>query len=131
IGGPATRMFNMTRLVADTETTTFKTRDFPLQSGEILPEVTIAYRTMGTLSPRRDNVVLVTHGNTSGPHMIDPNSSAGEGAWSEIVGPGKAVDTNRYFAICPNMLAWSNGSTRAASCVPAPRRRHGPNFPAI
>ena len=121
----------MTRLVADTETTTFKTRDFPLQSGEILPEVTIAYRTMGTLSPRRDNVVLVTHGNTSGPHMIDPNSSAGEGAWNEIVGPGKAVDTNRFFAICPNMLGSSYGSTNAASIDPKKGERYGPRFPDI
>ena len=105
----------MTTLVADPETATFTTRDFRLQSGEVLPEVTIAYRTMGALSPKRDNVVLVTHGNTSGPHMIDPNSSAGEGAWNEIVGPGKAVDSNRYFAICPNMLGSSYGSTNAAS----------------
>jgi homoserine O-acetyltransferase len=121
----------MTTLLADADNTTFTTRDFRLQSGEVLPELTIAYRTMGTLSPKHDNVVLVTHGNTSGPHMIDPNSSAGEGAWNEIVGPGKAVDTVRYFAICPNMLGSSYGSTNAASIDPRTGKRYGPRFPGI
>jgi homoserine O-acetyltransferase/O-succinyltransferase len=121
----------MTTLAAEAESTTFSARDFRLQSGEVLPEVTIAYRTMGALSAKRDNVVLVTHGNTSGPQMIDPNSSAGEGAWNEIVGPGKAVDTNRYFAICPNMLGSSYGSTNAASIDPRTGRRYGQRFPDI
>jgi homoserine O-acetyltransferase len=122
----------MTTLLAESETKpTFTTRDFRLQSGETLPEVTIAYRTLGTLSPKRDNVVLVTHGYTSGPNMIDPNSLAGEGAWNEIVGPGKVVDTNRYFAICPNMLGSSYGSTNAASIDPRSGKRYGPRFPAI
>src|SRR6201996_9657238 len=98
-----------------TESKRFTTKDFRLKSGVVMPEVAIAYRTLGALSPARDNAVLVTHGNTSGPHMIDPNSSAGEGAWSEIVGPGKAVDTNSYFTICPNMLGSSYGSTKAPS----------------
>src|SRR5262249_2605888 len=131
IGFPRQRTLIMTTLLADAEAMTFTTRDFRLQSGVVLPEVTIAYRTMGTLSPRRDNVVLVTHGNTSGPHMIDQNSSAGEGAWNEIVGPGKAVDTNRYFAICPNMLGSSYGSTNAASIDTRTGKRYGPHFPGI
>jgi len=115
----------------DARSTNFTTRNVRLTSGVVMPEVTIAYRTLGALSPARDNAVLVTHGNTSGPHMIDPNSSAGEGAWSEIVGPGKAVDTDRYFAICPNMLGSSYGSTNGASIDPATGKRYGPNFPAI
>jgi homoserine O-acetyltransferase len=96
-----------------------------------MPEVTIAYRTLGTLAANRDNVVLVTHGNTSGPQMIDPGGSTGEGSWNEIVGPGKAVDTNRYFAICPNMLGSSYGSTNAASIDPVTGNRYGPRFPDI
>ena len=110
---------------------TFTTRNFRLQSGKVLPEVTIAYRTLGVLAPGRDNVVLVTHGNTSGPQMIAPGGSTGEGSWSEIVGPGKAVDTDRFFAICPNMLGSSYGSTNAASIDPTTGRRYGPRFPDI
>lgn len=110
---------------------TFVITNFRLQSGGVMPAVTIAYRTLGVLAPDRSNVVLVTHGNTSGPQMIDPGGSAAEGGWNEIVGPGKAVDTDRYFAICPNMLGSSYGSTNAASIEPATGKRYGPRFPDI
>ena len=96
-----------------------------------MPSLTIAYATLGTLAPDRGNAVLVTHGNTSGPQMIDPGGSTGEGSWSELVGPGKAVDTNRFFAICPNMLGSSYGSTNAASIDPATGKPYGPRFPDI
>ena len=114
-----------------TELKTFTRRDFRLQSGIVMPEVTIAYRTVGALAPNRDNVVLVTHGNTSGPQMIDPDGTTGEGSWNGIVGPGKAVDTDRYFAICPNMLGSSYGSTSPASVNPKTGRRYGRDFPDI
>jgi homoserine O-acetyltransferase len=110
---------------------TFVTGDFRLQSGIVMPAVTIAYRTLGALAPHRGNVVLVTHGNTSGPQMIDPGGSTGEGSWNEIVGPGKAVDTNRFFVICPNMLGSSYGSSNAASIDPSTGKRYGPRFPDI
>src|SRR5437016_4101345 len=113
---------------AATEAGTFTTHDFRLQRGVVMPEIIIAYRTLGTLSPAHDNVVLVTHGNTSGPQMIDPNGSAAEGAWSEIVGPGRAVDTDKYFAICPNMLGSSYGSTNAESINPRTGTRYGSRF---
>lgn len=109
----------------------FAITDFRLQSGVIMPAVSIAYRTSGVLAPDRDNAVLITHGNTSGPQMIDPAGSTGEGSWNEIVGPGKAVDTNRLFVICPNMLGSSYGSTNAASIDPATGKPYGPRFPDI
>ena len=109
----------------------FVINDFRLQSGRVMPAVTIAYRTLGIVAPNRDNVVLVTHGNTSGPQMIDPGGPTGEGSWSELVGPGKAVDTNRFFVICPNMLGSSYGSTNAASIDSATGKPYGPRFPDI
>src|ERR1700726_2816111 len=109
----------------------FATSDFRLQGGAVMPAVTIAYRTLGVLAPNRDNAVLVTHGNTSGPQMIDPGGSTGEGSWKDQVGPGKPVDTDRYFAICPNMLGSSYGSTNAASIDPATGKPYGPRFPDI
>jgi homoserine O-acetyltransferase len=109
----------------------FTATDFRLRSGIVMPAVTIAYKTLGQLSPRRDNAVLVTHGNTSGPQMIDPGGSTGEGSWNEIVGPGKAVDTDRYFVICPNMLGSSYGSTNATDIDPATGKRYGLRFPDI
>jgi homoserine O-acetyltransferase/O-succinyltransferase len=113
------------------ESKRFTTKDFRLKSGAVMPEVSIGYRTLGTLSPARDNVVLITHGFTSGPDMISPGGTTGEGAWSQLVGPGKPVDTNRYFAICPNMLGSSYGSTNAASIDPATGKPYGPRFPDI
>jgi homoserine O-acetyltransferase len=109
----------------------FAIENFRLRSGVVMPSVTIAYRTLGELAPSRDNVVLVTHGNTSGPQMIDQGGSTGEGSWSELVGPGKAVDTDRFFVICPNMLGSSYGSTNAASIDPATGKPYGPRFPDI
>ena len=110
---------------------TFIASDFRLQSGVVIPSVTIAYRTLGVLAPGRDNVVLVTHGNTSGPQMIDPFGSTGEGSWNEIVGPGKAIDTDKFFVICPNMLGSSYGSTNATDIDPVTGTRYGPRFPNI
>ena len=109
------------------EAKTFDIRNFRLKSGVVMPEVRIAYRTLGTLSPSRDNVVLVTHGYTGGPQMISPV----DGGWRQIVGPGMPVDTNRYFAICPNMLGSSYGSTNAASIDPTTGKPYGPRFPDI
>src|ERR1700683_667543 len=108
---------NAPMLSADVKT--FEARDFRLRSGIVMPAVTIAYRTLGVLAPTRDNVVLVTHGNTSGPQMIDPGGSTGEGSWNAIVGPGKAVDTDRFFVICPNMLGSSYGCTNATHSAPS------------
>lgn len=105
--------------------------EFRLQSGVMMREVSIAYRTLGAPSPACDNAVLVTHGNTSGPQMIDPDAASGEGSWSDIVGPGRAIDTRRYFVVCPNMLGSSYGSTNAASTDPLTGKRYGPNFPDI
>ena len=121
----------MTARIPAADAKTFVINDFRLQGGIVLPAVTIAYRTLGLVAPDRDNVVLVTHGNTSGPQLIDPGGSTGEGSWNGLVGPGKAVDTNRFFVICPNMLGSSYGSTNAASIDPATGRRYGPRFPDI
>ena len=105
--------------------------EFHLQSGQMMRDVTIAYRTLGRLASARDNAVLVTHGYTSGPQMIDPDASTGEGSWNALVGPGKPVDTNRYFAIAPNMLGSSYGSTNATSMDAEAGKRYGARFPDI
>jgi homoserine O-acetyltransferase len=117
--------------IQEADVETFAITDFRLQSGIVMPAVTTAYRTLGVLAPDRSNAVLVTHGNTSGPQMIDPAGSTGEGSWNEIVGPGKAVDTDRLFVICPNMLGSSYGSTNAADIDPATGKPYGPRFPDI
>ena len=117
-----------------TEPTTAKSfvmDELKLRSGVVMRDVEIAYRTRGKLAPGGRNAVLITHGYTSGPQMIEPAAGVGEGAWSEIVGPGKPVDTDRFFVICPNMLGSSYGSTNAASINPSTGRRYAANFPEL
>jgi homoserine O-acetyltransferase len=109
----------------------FTFRDFRLSSGEILPEVTLAYVTRGALAPDGRNAILVTHGYTSGPRMIEPGIASSEGAWSTLVGPAAPIDTDRYFVVCSNMLGSSYGSTNAASTDPRTGRPYGSSFPQI
>ncbi len=109
----------------------FTIRDFRLSSGALLPEATIAYVTRGQLQPNGRNAILVTHGYTSGPRMIEPGVASSEGAWSTLVGPGAPIDTDRYFVVCSNMLGSSYGSTNAASIDPNTGKPYGSSFPII
>jgi homoserine O-acetyltransferase len=109
----------------------FTFKDFRLSSGEILPEVTLAYVTGGNLAPNGRNAILVTHGYTSGPRMIEPGGGSSEGAWSTLVGPGAPIDTERYFVVCSNMLGSSYGSTNAASIDLRTGKPYGSAFPRI
>ena len=102
-----------------------------LVGGDVLPECTIAYRTLGSLNPAGDNAVLVLHGYTTGPAMLDEGANVAEGSWSGLVGPGRAIDTERYFVICPNMLGSSYGSTGPGSIDPASGIPYGADFPPI
>ncbi|PVX85856.1 homoserine O-acetyltransferase family protein [Paraburkholderia unamae] len=102
-----------------------------LASGVTLQDVVIAYTTMGDLAPDGSNAVLLTHGYTSGHDMALPGSNAVEGSWCEIVGPGKPIDTEQFFVVCPNMLGSSYGSTNAASINPATGSPYGSSFPDI
>ena len=109
----------------------FTFRDFRTTGGEILPEVTLAYVTRGTLAADGRNAILITHGYTSGPRMIEPGVASSEGAWSTLVGPGAPIDTDRYFVVCSNVLGSSYGSTNAASLDPRTGRPYGSRFPCI
>jgi homoserine O-acetyltransferase len=111
---------------------TFKIKDFRLESGTVMPEVTIAYETYGTLAPDGRNAVLLTHGYTSGQHMAGRSGANGaEGSWDGLVGPGKAIDTDRLFVVSSNMLGSSFGSTNPAFANPATGKPYGPDFPDI
>jgi len=106
-------------------------RDFRLAGGGVLAEARIAYLTAGRLAPDGRNAVLVTHGYTSGPRMIEGGESASEGSWAGLVGPGRPIDTDRYFVVASNMLGSSFGSTNAASIDPATGRPYGSRFPEL
>jgi homoserine acetyltransferase len=86
---------------------TWATRDFRLQSGYVLPELTLAYESWGRLAPGGRNTVLVTHGFTSSQHAAGKHDPSDEvaGWWDGLIGPGKAIDTDRYWVIASNMLS--------------------------
>ena len=110
---------------------THTVRDFRLASGVVLSEATTGYRTLGHLDPEGTNAVLVLHGYTTGPSMLDAGASVAEGSWSELVGPGKPVDSDRYFVIAPNMLGSCYGSTGPGSIDPQTGKAYGLHFPRI
>jgi homoserine O-acetyltransferase len=107
--------------------------NFRLESGRLLPEVTLAYETYGTLAPDGRNAILITHGYTSNHHAAgkyaptDPRP----GWWDKLIGPGKAIDTTRVFVVSSNMLGSSHGSTGPASINPKTGKLYGPEFPPI
>jgi homoserine O-acetyltransferase len=117
--------------MSETVHASFTFADFRLESGEVLPEVTIAYCTRGSLAADGRNAVLVTHGYTSGHRMIESGAGSSEGAWSALVGPGAPIDTNSCFVVCSNMLGSSYGSTNAATRDPRTGKPYGSHFPRI
>src|SRR5277367_1722830 len=103
--------------------------DFRLRSGVVLPQAPIAYVTQGTLAPDGRNAILLTHGYTSSHRFALGGPAASEGSWGALVGPGKPIDTDRYFVVAANMLGSSYGSAGPASVDPRTGRPYGPDFP--
>ncbi|HYZ24471.1 MAG TPA: homoserine O-acetyltransferase [Rhodopila sp.] len=83
-----------------------------LECGTRLPKHTIAFRTYGTLNAARSNAVLVCHALTGDQYLAETHPITGKpGWWEAVVGPGRPVDTDRFFVICPNVLGGCMGST--------------------
>jgi len=91
-----------------------------LESGVILPDVTVAYETWGTLNASHSNAVLVLHALTGDSHAAGPAGPGHPepGWWEPLIGPGRAVDTDRWFAVCPNVLGGCQGTTGPSSVAP-------------
>jgi homoserine O-acetyltransferase len=122
-----------------------------LDCGRTLHPIRIAYETYGTLSPRRDNVILVCHALSGDAHAAgfratpaaestrdgfraderDGASGRGLGWWDGMIGPGKAFDTDRFFVVSTNLLGGCRGTTGPSSTDPATGRPYGSNFPVI
>jgi homoserine O-acetyltransferase len=122
-----------------------------LDCGRTLHPVRIAYETYGTLSPAHDNVILVCHALSGDAHAAgyaatpppestrdgfaaeerDGNAGRGLGWWDGMIGPGKALDTDRFFVISTNLLGGCRGTTGPSSTNPATGRAYGSDFPVI
>ena len=101
-----------------------------LDAGVALSPFQIAYQTYGTLNAARSNAVLVCHALTGDQHVANLHPVTGKpGWWETMVGPGKPIDTERYFVICPNVVAACMGTTGPCSLNPATGRPWGLDFP--
>lgn len=109
------------------------TEPLPLDSGASLGPITLAYETYGTLSPDRDNAILLLHALSGDAHAAGRHSHVDRkpGWWDDMVGPGKPFDTSRYFVICSNVLGGCQGSTGPSSTDPQMGRPYGARFPVI
>ncbi len=92
--------------------------DLVLESGSLLPQVVLGYQTWGKLNADASNAVLVLHALTADTQVANRQDGSG-GWWPQVVGPGCAIDTNRFFVVCPNILGGCYGSTGPHSELPA------------
>lgn len=103
-----------------------------LESGRRLGPVTLAYETYGRLNRDRSNVILVCHALSGDAHAAGLSADGAErGWWDDMIGPGKAFDTEEYFIICSNVIGGCKGSTGPSSINPATGRPYGLEFPVI
>ncbi len=104
-----------------------------LDSGARLGPITLAYETLGTLNAARSNVVLILHACSGDAHVAGRYRGEDQrpGWWETMVGPGRPVDTNRYFVICSNILGSCMGSTGPSSLNPKTGKPYGCDFPLV
>jgi homoserine O-acetyltransferase len=108
-------------------------RPFALEGGGTLRDIAMAFETWGTLDADAGNAVLVCHALTGDAHAAGP-SGPGQptaGWWDDLIGPGRALDTDRYFVVCVNVLGGCQGSTGPSSVDPATGTPYGSRFPVV
>lgn len=130
----AEERWNKDRLVKTQYVTLFEPpHELTLAGGAKLGPITVAYETYGRLNPAHDNAIFVCHALTGDAHLAGKHSpdSQKTGWWDEIVGPGRGLDTDKYFLICANVLGGCQGTTGPSSVNPATGRPYGLAFPFL
>jgi homoserine O-acetyltransferase len=109
------------------------TEPFTFDCGRTIAGFTLRYETYGRLNERRDNAVFVFHALSGDHHAAGIHGLADRkpGWWNNLIGPGKAVDTTRFFVVCSNCLGGCQGSTGPMSIDPETGRTYGMGFPAV
>ncbi len=103
----------------------------PLTLGGVLPAVVCGYETWGTLNVAGDNAVLICHALSGDAHAARHGVDDAPGWWDALIGPGKAIDTDRFFVVCSNVLGGCRGTTGPGSLNPVTGLPWGADFPAI
>ena len=103
-----------------------------MDAGALLAPLTVAYQTYGVLNDDRSNAILVCHALTGDQHVANEHPVTGKpGWWSAMVGPGRPIDTDRYFVICSNVVGGCMGSTGPASTNPETGKPWGLSLPVV
>lgn len=107
--------------------------EFTFLSGQTIPYFRLRYETYGTLNSKKTNAILITHALSGDHHAAGLHSLEDKkpGWWNFLIGPGKPVDTNRYFVICSNAIGGCQGSTGPQSTNPKTKTNYGIHFPEI
>ncbi|MFZ5515522.1 MAG: homoserine O-acetyltransferase MetX [Candidatus Zhuqueibacterota bacterium] len=101
------------------------------ENGQVLPAATIRYEAWGRLNSAGDNAILIAHALTGTSHCTSNDDGGEPGWWESLIGPGKAVDTNQFYVICPNVLGGCSGSSGPSSIDETTGRPFGLTFPAV
>ncbi len=105
---------------------------FILESGKSLENITVAYETYGELNNEKNNAILVCHALTGDAHAAGWHKGARKpGWWEMVIGPGKVLDSEKYFIICSNVLGGCKGTTGPSSINPETNKEYGLDFPVI
>lgn len=102
-----------------------------LELGAYLGPITVAYETYGELNEQKDNAVMVLHALSGDAHAAGLNANGRIGWWDGMIGPGKGIDTNKYYVICSNCLGGCKGTTGPTSPNPTTGKPYGRSFPKI
>lgn len=128
------KMDDKSKSVGLVETKFFEINEkIKLESGVEFGPIQVAYETYGTLNEKKDNAILLLHALTGDAHAAGYNTPNDKkpGWWDDMVGPGKAFDTNKYFVIATNMLGGCSGTTGPCSLNPETGKPYGLSFPVI
>jgi homoserine O-acetyltransferase len=118
----ATRTIELSNLPAD---------GLAMWRGERLPAIKLAYESWGELSADADNAILIFTGLSPSAHAASSPQDTSPGWWEYMIGPGKAIDTDRFFVVCANTLGGCYGSTGPGSINPETGRKYGADFPDV
>lgn len=111
---------------------TFDKPGLQLEGGQVLSPFTIAYQVYGNLNADKSNAILICHALTGDQHCANVHPKTGKPGWWELlIGPGRPIDTNRFYVICPNIIGGCMGSTGPASIDPATNKPYGITFPVV
>ncbi|CAG8501303.1 8852_t:CDS:2 [Funneliformis caledonium] len=99
--------------------------------GGVLPKLDIAYETWGELNEKKDNAILIQTGLSGSSHAKSHEKNVHPGWWEQFIGPGRSIDTNKFFVICTNVIGGCYGSTGPSSIDPSDGEKYATRFPIL